>query len=355
MQYAQLGQTGIFVSRICLGAMTFGGADTPAGNVIGRLDQPEVNAIVSEALDAGINFIDTADVYSGGASEELLGVALDGRRREVVLATKVGARLGPGPNQTAQSRLHIMEALEGSLRRLRTDHIDLYQLHNFDPLTPLEEVLRVLDDAVRQGKVRSIGCSNFAAWQLMKALGISKHDGLTRFASIQSFYSLVGRDIEHELVPALLDSSTGLLCWSPLAGGLLSGNFDRNGVGDRSARRANIQFPPVDMPRAFDVIDVMKTIAQRHAASVAQVALAWLLAQPVVTSVISGVKRPAQLQDNLRALELKFSEAELAQLQDVSKLPVAYPGWIQTYNANGRFPSGHEFIGKSWRLGNDPV
>ena len=355
MQYAQLGQTGIFVSRICLGAMTFGGTDTLAGNAIGRLGQPEVDTIMSAAFDAGINFIDTADVYSGGASEELLGTALKGRRREVVLATKVGARVGPGPNQTAQSRLHIMEALEDSLRRLRTDHIDLYQLHNFDPLTPLEEVLRVLDDAVRQGKVRSIGCSNFAAWQLVKALGISAREGLTRFASIQSFYSLVGRDIERELVPALADSKTALLCWSPLAGGLLSGNFDRNGAADKTARRANIQFPPVDMPRAFDVIDVLKTIAQLHAATAAQVALAWSLAQPAVTSVISGVKRLAQLHDNLRALELKLSETDLAELHDVSKLPVAYPGWIQTYNANGRVPPGHSFVGKSWALGNDPI
>lgn len=355
MHHAQLGQTGIFVSRLCLGTMTFGGGDNPAGRAIGRLTQAETDVIVGKALDAGINFIDTADVYGGGGSETLLGETLKGRRDGVVLATKMSGRAGPGPNQIGQSRLHLMRALEDSLRRLQTDHVDLYQIHNFDPLTSLDDMLRSLDDAVRQGKVRHVGCSNLAAWQLTKALGVSERRELERFVSIQSYYSLAGRDIEHELVPAVRDAKLGLLCWSPLAGGLLSGKFDRSGTADTDARRAKIQFPPVDEARTFDIIDTLKGIAERHGASPAQVALAWLLSRDVVTSVIVGIKRPEQLDDNLGALELVLTQDDLAALDEVSRPPAAYPGWIQTYNAKARYPEGYPYAGPSWALGERPL
>lgn len=354
MKYAQLGTTGVFVSRLCLGTMTFGGAENAVTTAMGRLTQKETEVIVGSALDAGINLIDTADVYGGGASEEQLGQALKLRRHDVVLATKMHARIGPGPNQVGQSRIHLMNALENSLRRLKTDHIDLYQLHNFDPYTPLEEVLRTLDDAVSQGKVRYIGCSNFAAWQLMKAAGIAERRGYARFASVQSWYSLAGRDIERELIPAVADSNVGLLCWSPLAGGLLSGKFDRSGTSDPGARRAQIQFPPVDEDKALVIIDQLKIIAERHQVSVAQIALAWLLAQPAVTSVITGVKRPDQLADNLCALDVTLSKDDLALLDKASQPAASYPGWIQSYNGKGRVPTGYPYEGASWQLGEPP-
>ena len=354
MKYKLLGSTGVFVSRICLGTMTFGGPDTPVSNAFGRLGRKEVAGIVDHAIDAGINFIDTADVYSGGESETLLGEVLEGRRRNVVLATKAHARTGPGPNEVGQSRLHIMHALEDSLRRLNTDHIDLYQIHNFDPLTPPETTLRALEDAVRQGKIRFIGCSNLAAWQVMKALGISAQQNLSRFVSHQAFYSLAGRDVEREIVPMLLDQGMGMLCWSPLAGGLLSGKFDRSGSSDASARRNIVQFPPSDRNKTFDVIDALRIVASRHAVSVARVALAWVLAQPVVTSVISGVKRPDQLADNIAALDLELTPADMAELDQASRLTPDYPGWIQTYYANNRVPAGHPFDRKRWGLGEEP-
>ncbi|WP_242154626.1 aldo/keto reductase [Sphingomonas sp. BAUL-RG-20F-R05-02] len=355
MRYAQLGRTGTFVSRFCLGAMTFGGADNPAGNAIGRLAQSETDAIVGQALDAGINFIDTADVYGGGGSETLLGETLKGRRHDVVLATKFSARTGAGVNQVGQSRLHLMDALEQSLTRLQTDHIDLYQIHNFDPLTPIELTLRALDDVVRQGKVRYIGCSNLAAWQLTKALGISERERLASFVSIQSYYSLAGRDVEAELIPAVEDAGIGLLCWSPLAGGLLSGKFDRNGATDANSRRAKIQFPPVDEAQTFDIIDVLKTIGAKHEGSPAQIGLAWLLSRPAVTSVLVGIKRPEQLTDNLKAFEIVLADDDLARLDEVSRFPARYPGWIQSYNAKGRVPQGYGFEGPSWALGERPA
>ncbi|MBD7922375.1 aldo/keto reductase [Xanthomonas bonasiae] len=355
MQYAQLGATGIFVSRLCLGAMTFGGSDNPAGNAIGRLTATEADGIVGQALDAGINFLDTADVYGGGGSEALLGDVLKTRRNQIVLATKGGAKMGSGPNETGQSRVHLMGALTASLQRLKTDHIDLYQLHSFDPLTPLDSVLRTLDDAVRQGKIRHIGCSNFAAWQLTKALGIAERDKLEKFVSIQSFYSLAGRDIEDEVIPAATDQNVSLLCWSPLAGGLLSGKFDRHGAADPNARRAKIHFPPVDEPKALDIIDTIKQVAQRRDAEPAQVALAWLLSRPTVTSVIVGIKTAQQLSANLQALDVVLDDEDLDQLDAVSSRPVAYPGWIQTYNAQARVPKTYPFKGRSWALGQKPI
>lgn len=355
MQYSPLGATGVFVSRLCLGTMTFGGADNMAGNAIGRLSAIEADEIVGRAMDAGINFIDTADVYGGGGSEVVLGQVLKARRKDFVLATKLSARVGSGPNDVGQSRLHIMNAIDASLTRLKTDHIDLYQVHNFDPLTPLDAVLRSLDDAVRQGKVRYIGCSNFAAWQLMKAVGISERGMLERFVSIQSFYSLAGRDIENEIIPAVVDQSMGLLCWSPLAGGLLSGKFDRHGVTDANARRSKIQFPPVDEAQVFDIIDVLKVIARRHAVEPAQIALAWLLSRPAVTSVIIGIKRLDQLSSNIKALDIALSEDDLAQLDEISSKAPPYPTWIQSYNARSRVPDGYPFDGNHWVLGQKPI
>lgn len=352
MQYARLGTTGTFVSRICLGAMTFGGPSNPVSDAIGRLERSDVDAIVGAAIDAGVNFIDTADVYGGGASETMLGEVLGTRRKEVVLATKFSGRTGPGPNNVGQSRIHVLDALDASLKRLKVDHIDLYQLHNFDRFTPMEEVLGALDDAVRIGKVCYIGCSNHAAWQIVKGLGLSRHLKLTGYVTAQAYYSLAGRDVEREIIPALADQGLGLLCWSPLAGGLLSGKFDRHGKTEAGSRRdmrgPAAQFPPVDEERAFAIIDVLHAIAARIEASPSQVALAWLLAQPAVTSVITGVKRLSQLQDNLGAVDVVLSDENLAALDAVSQIPATYPGWIQTYRASSRVPAGHPFPWPSW-------
>jgi aryl-alcohol dehydrogenase-like predicted oxidoreductase len=248
-----------------------------------------------------------------------------------------------------------MAGLEASLRRLKTDYVDLYQLHNFDRLTPMEETLRALDDAVRQGNVRYIGCSNYMAWQVLKALGISDLNRSARFVSVQSYYSLAGRDIERELVPAVTDQGLGLLCWSPLAGGLLSGKFDRSGTEDKDSRRAKLQFPPVDTERAFEIVDVLRDLAPKHAATPAQIALAWLLSRKAVTSVIVGVKRLDQLEDNLGATGVSLDADDLQRLDAASRLTPSYPGWIQTYRANSRVPQGHPFAGPSWGPGDEPV
>ena len=326
MKFRQLADTGVFVSELCLGAMTFGGRGQQ-WQVIAGLDQSEVDTIVHRSLDAGVNFIDTADVYSAGESETLVGRALGARRHDVVLATKVRGRMGKGVNQVGLSRLHIMEALDASLKRLGTDYIDLYQIHRFDPLTSLDDTLRALDDLVRAGKVRYIGCSNLAAWQLMKALAISRAQNLERFCCTQSFYSLAGRDLEREMIPLLKDQGLGLLVWSPLAGGFLSGKFTRTG-GDETARRANFDFPPVDKEQGFAILDVLVEVARAHAASVAQVALAWLLAQATVTSVIIGARKLSQLDDNLKSVDLSLSAEELKALDEVSRLTPEYPEWM---------------------------
>ena len=326
MEYRVLADTGVFVSELCLGAMTFGGRGQ-MWEVIGGMDQDAVDRMVARALDAGINFIDTADVYAAGESETMVGRAIRGRRSEVVLATKVRGRMGEGPNRVGLSRLHIMEAAEASLRRLGTDWIDLYQIHRSDALVPVEETLRALDDLVRQGKVRYIGCSNLFAWQLMEALGISRAEGLERFRCTQSYYSLVGRELEREMVPLLGDQGVGLLVWSPLAGGLLTGKFGP-GTGGGEGRRASFDFPPVDPVRADAVLRVLGQVASEHGASPAQVALAWVLANPAVTSVIIGARNMAQLEDNLGAAELELSEADLAALDEASRLPLEYPAWM---------------------------
>jgi len=331
MRYTRLGSTGLYVSELCLGTMTFGGGDAGIWSHIGRLQQDEVDGLVRRSVEAGINFLDTANVYSAGRSEELTGQALKNlgvKRDDVVVATKVFGDMSPGPNGRGVSRYHVMEAAKASLRRLQLEHIDLYQIHGFDPATPIEEQLRALDTLVQQGHVRYIGVSNWAAWQIMKALGISERLGLARFASLQAYYTVAGRDLERELVPMMLSEGVGLLVWSPLAGGLLSGKFSRQGDTEAGSRRTTFDFPPVQMDRAWDVIDVMAPLAAAKGVSVAQVAIAWLLHQPVVTSVIIGAKRLAQLDDNIAAVDVRLSADELAAIDRVSALPAEYPGWM---------------------------
>jgi aryl-alcohol dehydrogenase-like predicted oxidoreductase len=334
MQYKQLGRTGLFVSELCFGTMTFGGKGF--WRAIGQLPQDAADNLIASVLEAGITFIDTANIYSEGESETILGKALGNRRKDVVLATKVFGRMGPGPNELGLSRGHILQAVENSLTRLGTDYIDLYQIHGFDPLTPMEETLRALDDLVRSGKVRYIGCSNLAAWQLMKSLWVSDKYNLHRFESLQAYYTIAGRDLEREIVPLLQDQNLGLMVWSPLAGGLLSGKYDREGKGPGGARRVEFDFPPVDKHRAFSVVDVMREIAAAKKASVAQIALSWLLHQPVVTSVIIGAKTPEQLADNLGAPDVELSADDLARLNAASELPAEYPGWMVQRQSTNR-------------------
>lgn len=327
MRYKTLGNTGLFVSELCLGTMTFGGEDGIWGK-IGQLEQGEADKLVGRALDAGINFIDTANVYSGGRSEIITGQALKNLkvpRENVVVATKVFGETGTaGPNSRGSSRFHILNSVKESLQRLQLDYIDLYQLHGFDPATPIEDTLRALDSLVQQGLVRYIGVSNWAAWQIMKALGISERLGLARFASLQAYYTIAGR----ELVPMMHSEGVGLMVWSPLAGGLLSGKYDRDGKAESGSRRLAFDFPPVNKDRAFDCVDVMREIAESKGVSVAQIALAWLLHQQAVTTVIIGAKRVEQLDDNIAATGIRFSEEELQRLNEVSELPREYPGWM---------------------------
>ncbi len=334
MRNNPLGRTGLFVSELCLGTMTFGGTNGIWGQ-IGDLQQADAERLVGQALDAGINFIDTADVYSGGASEQITGQALKNlkvSRDSVVIATKVFGDTGTGPNARGLSRSHIADGVKASLARLQLDHIDLYQLHGFDPATPVEETLAALDQLVRHGHVRYVGVSNWAAWQIAKALGISERLGLARFASLQAYYTVAGRDLEREIVPMLKSEGVGLMVWSPLAGGLLSGKYGRDTQadmqGNAGSRRTKFDFPPVNRERAWDCIDAMRPIAQAHHASVAQVALAWLLHQPQVTTVIVGAKKPEQLADNLGAAELVLSADELKLIDAASTLPPEYPGWM---------------------------
>src|SRR5580658_1981283 len=265
MQYQQLGNTGVFVSRLCLGAMTFGGKGG-IFEVIGGLAQHDVETLVDNSIDAGVNFFDTANVYAAGESETMLGKALGARRKDVVIASKVFGRMGPGANQVGLSRLHIFHEVEASLQRLKTDYIDLYQIHGFDALTPFEETLGALTDLVRQGKVRYIGCSNLTAWQIMKSLGISAHNHFEKFVTLQAYYSLAGRELERELVPMLLDQKMGLMVWSPLAGGFLSGKFTRGGAADTESRRSKFTFPPVDLEKGYGIVDALKAVAARREA-----------------------------------------------------------------------------------------
>jgi aryl-alcohol dehydrogenase-like predicted oxidoreductase len=329
MKYNILGNTGLKVSELCLGTMTFGGKGY--FKAIGSLGQEPVDAIVKRSVDAGINFIDTANVYSEGWSEELTGQAIHNlglHRDDLVLATKVRGKMSDKINDIGLSRKHIMEQVENSLKRLQTDYIDLYQIHSYDPLTPIEETLGALDDLVRSGKVRYIGASNMAAWQLMKALGYSTYNHQAKFVSLQAYYTIAGRDLERELIPLLNDQKIGLMVWSPLAGGLLSGKYTRDEQNKEGGRRVNFDFPPVNKDRAFDIIDLLQPMATAKSASVAQLALAWLLHQPAVTTVIIGANKTEQLEDNLKSIDIQFTAEELQQLDAISKLPSEYPQWM---------------------------
>ncbi len=339
MRSNKLGRTGLLVSELCLGTMTFGGGEG-MWQKIGALQQQEAGRLVGRAIDAGINFFDTADVYAEGLSEQITGQALRDLkipRSQVVVATKAFGQMGPGLNERGNSRAHLIDAVKASLKRLQMDHVDLYQIHGFDPITPIEETMRALDTLVQHGHVRYVGVSNWAAWQIMKAQGIAERYGLARFESLQAYYTLAGRDLEREIVPMLRSESVGLLVWSPLAGGLLSGKYGRDDEKPADGRRAQFDFPPVERPRAFDCIDAMRPIAETHGASVAQIALAWLLHRRVVSSVIVGAKKLEQLDDNIKATEVALSEADLDTLDKVSALPREYPGWMfETQGARGK-------------------
>lgn len=336
MHYRPLGSTGVLVSELCLGTMTFG-----EGWGLGGIDVPKATRVIDRALDAGINFIDTADVYSEGQSEVILGQALRGRRDRFVVATKAYGRMGQGPNDAGLSRYHLVRACEASLQRLGTDRIDLYQIHGFDPWTPLEETLAALDLLVRSGKVLAIGLCNLAAWQIARALGISEARGLARFVSAQMYYSLVGRDVEHEVVPLCRHDKLSLLPWSPLAGGFLTGKYRRDQTehpeGSRFATSKFGVFPPVDPEKGYDVVEKLIAMAVERNTTPTTLAIKWLLTRPAVTSVIIGVRHAEQLDANLAATTLELSESDLAVLTAMTEPPVLYPAWmIERQRINNR-------------------
>jgi len=335
MKYNLLGNTGLKVSELCFGTMTFGGNKTwPA---LGKVEQDEASKLVKKAIDGGINFIDTANIYSLGLSEQMTGKAIRDlglNRDDLVIATKVRGLMGEGPNQAGLPRKHIIEQAEASLKRLNMDYIDLYQIHGYDALTPIEETIRALDSLVESGKVRYIGCSNLAAWQIMEGLSYSKYNDKAGFVSLQAYYTIAGRDLERDVVPMLLKQQVGLMVWSPLAGGLLSGKFSRSKQNAEDSRRSSLDYPPVNKEKAYDIIDVMEVIAREKKVSVAQVALAWLLHQKVVTSVIVGAKKMEQLEDNLKAVDVKLNGDDLKKLDEVSALAPEYPGWALAFQGD---------------------
>ena len=326
MKYSALGNTGLYVSQLTLGAMTFDQKDGIFGQLIGGTGQELATKMVDLSIEAGVNLFDTANIYGMGESEVMLGKALGDRRKDVLIATKFCNPLGGGPNAAGTSRLAMMREVENSLRRLGTDWIDLYQVHSFDVTTPLEETMRALETLVQQGKVRYIGLSNFAAWQIAKADGIARRLGTERFCSVQAYYSLVGRELEREIIPAALDLGLGILVWSPLASGFLTGKYTREGKGE--GRRTKIQVPPVNEERGFDIVDVLREIADSHNASIPQIALAWLLHKKGVTSIIVGARKEEQLVDNLKSPAIVLSAEEMTRLDEVSQLAPVYPHWI---------------------------
>jgi aryl-alcohol dehydrogenase-like predicted oxidoreductase len=336
VEYRTLGRSGLRVSVLTMGTMTFGGAGGFAK--VGSTDVDEARRQVDMCLDAGVNLIDTANIYSAGLSEEIVGEVLAGRRDEVLVATKVRMAMGAGPNDAGLSRHHVVSGCEASLRRLRTDYIDLYQVHEWDGVTPLEETLQALDLLVRSGKVRYVGCSNYAGWQLMKALGTASLHGLPRFVSQQIYYSLQAREAEYELIPAAVDQGLGVLVWSPLAGGLLSGKYRRDQRPDSGSRQlTDWNEPPVyDQEKLYDTVDVLLEVGAEHGVSAAQVALAYLLRKPAVTSLVIGARTAAQLADNLASAELKLSDSDLERLDKVSQPPLLYPYWHQAKTASDR-------------------
>ena len=335
MEYRRLGASGLMVSKLTMGTMTFGGKSNFAK--VGNVDLDEAKRHIDICLDGGINLLDTADIYSDGLSEEIIGdVLAGGRRDDVLLATKARFPMGPTANDAGLSRHHLIRACEDSLRRLKTDHIDLYQVHEWDGITPLDEVMEALDTMVRQGKVRYLGCSNFSAWHIMKALGISQAQLRQRFVSLQLHYSLEAREAELELIPLSIDQGLGLLLWSPLAGGLLSGKHTRDS-GPTSRQLADWGEPPIyDEDRLWNIVDVIRAIAQERGVSGATIALAWLLGRPGVTSVIIGARTEQQFADNLAAADFVLSDEENARLEKVSRKPLPYPYWHQCKTASDR-------------------
>ena len=331
-----LGNTGIKVSEICFGAMTFGGRSF--WKIIGEVGQKEATDIVNTAIEGGINFFDTADVYSEGMSEEILGKALGSNRKNIILATKVRGRTGKGPNEIGLSRHHIIENCNASLKRLGTDYIDLYQVHSFDPSTPMEETLRALDDLVRIGKVRYIGASNHTGWQLMKALSISEKQNLEKYVTLQAYYSLIARDLENELVPLCLDQKLGILTWSPLGGGFLTGKYRRGKNRPDGARRSDPtdQFLQFDENKGFDIVDELERIANNHKATITQAALNYLLRKPGVSSIITGARTKEQIEDTIKTTDWEMIPEEIKRLDDLSKPPRVYPYWMLEGNLRDR-------------------
>jgi len=339
MKYNILGNTGILVSELCLGAMTFGGKGF--WKSIGALPQEDVDQLVKTAFDQGINFIDTANVYSEGLSETMTGNAIKTlgiSRQEIFLATKVRGRMGTGANQVGLSRGHILDSVDDSLARLGLTYIDMLYIHGFDPVTPLEETMRGLEDVVRSGRVRYIGISNHPAWMVMKANSYSEKMGWTKFVALQNYYSIAGRDVEREIIPLAQSEGMALMPWSPLAGGFLSGKFTREKQKAGESRRDDFDFPPVNKEKAYLILDVMAEVAALHGVSVARVALAWLLRKPGVTSIIIGAKRKEQLLDNIAATGLQLTDDDMQKLDAISALEPEYPGWMVERQMAGRYP-----------------
>lgn len=336
MEYRQLGRSGLKVSALTLGTMTFGGGGK--FQYVGRSNQSEATRIVDIAVDAGVNLLDTSDQYSTGTSEEMVGEAIRGKRGQVLVATKARFPMGTGPNDEGSSRHHLINACEGSLKRLGVDHIDLYQLHGWDGITPIEETMAALESLVAAGKVRYIGASNFTGWQLMKTLGVADRAHSARFISQQIHYTLEAREAEYELVPISLDQGLGILVWSPLAGGLLSGRYRRGQASPKDGRNfAGFKEPPIrDEERLYDIIEVLVSIGEQHGASAAQIALAWLLRRSAVASVVIGANTEEQLRNNIKSVDVRLTDEDMERLNSVSKLPLLYPYWHQALTASGR-------------------
>ena len=339
MQYNRLGDTGLLVSRLAFGAMTFGeAAEGSAFASIYKVDQKGADELVARSLEAGVNFFNTADAYAEGRSEEMLGRALGTRRRDVVIATKVGNRMGPALTRQGLSRHHLIGAAEDSLRRLGTDYVDVYLVHRLDPYTPVEETLEALDDLVRAGKVRYVGFSNWPAWLAAKSVGLQREHGWARFRAAEMMYSLVGRDLEHEVVPFAQDAGIGIMAWSPLAGGFLSGKYTRQNPGGSGGRLTGFDLIPFDRERGYDLVERLRQIGAAHGASVAQVSLAWLRTRAYVSSVLVGASRPEQLADNLGAASVQLSPEEVREIDEMTTPAPAYPGWFneKVFDAQAR-------------------
>ena len=327
MQYNRLGDSGLVVSRLAFGAMTFGVVQGVFASV-SKVDQKGANDLVARAIDGGINFFNSADVYAGGESESILGRALGARRKEVVIATKVGNRMGSSLIETGLSRRHILTAADGSLTRLGTDYIDVYLVHKVDQLTPIEETIEALEHLVRQGKVRYVGFSNWPAWMAAKAVGLQREHGWSQFRAAEMYYSLVGRDLEHEVVPFVKDAGLGVMVWSPLAGGFLSGKYTRANPKGDGGRLTGFDFLPYDRERGYQLVDLLHSIGARRGATPAQIALAWLLTRPAVASILVGASSVKQLEDNLGAIAVHLESEDLAQLETATKPTVLYPNWF---------------------------